>query len=561
MAEENKAPSSVPESPPSLEPKITVNEDSPGNQEEPSVSKPLRFWLIFAGLCLAGFISATDSTIIFTALPTIARDINGQAEYIWLGNAYVLASTAVQPLYGQLSNIFGRRYPMITSIALFALGSGIAGGANTAAMFIAGRLVQGLGAGGMIMLIDLIVCDLVPLRERSTYLGSVLGACALGTLVGPVIGGAIVSKTTWKWAFWINLPICTLTLAVMIPFLRVSWNRSPTWKLSLARIDYVGNAIFIASVTSILLGLVQGGIVQPWNSWRIILPIVLGFLGLGLFFAQQASCKEPTMPLRLFAHRTSATVYFLDFIISILLQWCVYVLPIYFQSELAASPLISGINILPLNAFMIPGAAVAGALLTKFGKFKPFHWIGFAILAIGCGLFSTLTATSSQAAWVCFQILAAIGIGFPLTTQLPAIQAVLSESDTAVSTSTYSFIRSFGFVWGATIPSIVFNSRINVLLDRIDDPTVRDALADGGAYGYVNNVKALSGQTLEQTLDVYASAIRIVWLVGLAFSLVGFMFVFVEKHVEMRVTLDTEFGLEQQKQEKPVAVEAAQNIK
>ena len=427
MAEENENPNPVPESSPSLEPKIAANEDSLRNEEEAPASKPLRFWLIFAGLCLAGFISATDSTIIFTALPTIARDINGQAEYVWLGNAYVLASTAVQPLYGQLSNIFGRRYPMITSVALFALGSGIAGGANTAAMFIAGRLIQGLGAGGMIMLIDLIVCDLVPLRERSTYLSSVLGACAVGTLVGPVIGGAIVSKTTWKWAFWINLPICTLTLAVMIPFLRVSWNRSPTWKLSLARIDYLGNAIFITSVTSILFGLIQGGIVYPWTSWRTILPIVLGFLGWVLFFIQQAFCKEPTMPLRLFAHRTSATVYFLDFIISVLLQWCVYVLPIYFQSELAASPLISGINILPLNAFMIPGAAVAGALLTKLGKFKPFHWMGFAILAIACGLFSTLTATSSQAAWVCFQILAAIGIGFPLTTQLPAIQAVLSR--------------------------------------------------------------------------------------------------------------------------------------
>ena len=561
MAQENEALYSVPESLPSLEPKIAVNEDSPCNDEKPNGSKNLRFWLVFAGLCLAGFVSATDSTIIFTALPTIARDINGQADYIWLGNAYVLASTAIQPLYGQLSNIFGRRYPMITSVALFALGSGIAGGANTSAMFIAGRLVQGLGAGGMIMLIDLIVCDLVPLRERSTYLGSVLGACALGTLIGPVIGGAIVSKTTWKWAFWINLPICALTLAVMIPFLRVSWNRSPTWKLSLARIDYVGNAIFIASVTSILLGLIQGGIVYPWSSWRTILPIVLGFLGWILFFAQQASCKEPTMPLRLFAHRTSATVYFLDFIISILLQWCVYVLPVYFQSELAASPLISGINILPLNAFMIPGAAVAGALLTKLGKFKPFHWAGFAVLAAACGLFSTLTATSSQAAWVCFQILAAIGIGFPLTTQLPAIQAVLPESDTAVSTSTYSFIRSFGFVWGATIPSIVFNSRINAVLDRIDESTVRNALADGGAYGYVNNVKALSGQTLEQTLDVYASAIRVVWLVGMAFSLVGFLFVFVEKHVEMRVTLDTEFGLEQQKQEKRVAVESEQIVK
>ncbi|KAI9648930.1 hypothetical protein NHQ30_001496 [Ciborinia camelliae] len=452
-----------------LTPKTEVPQ-TPTKLEETSTPKGVRFWLIFLGICLAGFVSSTDATIIFIALPTITRELNGQENSIWLGNAYVFATTAIQPLYGQISNIFGRRYPMIFSVALFALGSGIAGGAHTSAMFIAGRLVQGMGAGGMIMLIDLIVCDLVPLRERSTYLGIVLGACAVGTLIGPVIGGAIVSRTSWKWVFWINLPVCALTLAVIIPFLRVSWKKSPTWKHSLARIDYLGNAIFIASITSILLGLIQGG--------------------------------------------------------------------------LAASPLQSGINILPINGFMIPSAAIAGALLTKTGKYKPLHWIGFALLAIATGLFSTMTSTSSKAAWACFQILAAIGIGFPLTTQLPAIQAVLPESDTAISTSTYSFIRSFGFVWGASIPSIVFNSRINAVLDNITDADVRTSLANGGAYAYANNVKELSGQTLQQTLSVYASALRTVWYAGLAFSLLGFLAVFVEKHVDMRVTLDTEFGLE-----------------
>jgi len=524
--------------------------DIPLESQAPHTSKDVRFWLIFLGLCLVGFVSSTDSTIIFTALPTITRDLNGQEYYIWLGNAYVLASTAVQPLYGQISNIFGRRHPMIFSVGLFALGSGIAGGSNKAAMFIAGRLVQGVGAGGMIMLIDLIVCDIVPLRERSTYLGAVLAACAVGTLIGPVMGGAIVTKTTWKWLFWMNIPVCALILCVIVPFLRVSWDKSPTWRNSLGRVDYLGNAIFIASISSILIGLIQGGVVHPWSSWRTILPIVLGFLGWLAFFIQQGFCDEPTMPLHLFAHRTSATVYFLDFIISILLQWCVYVLPLFFQSQLGASPLTSGIYILPINAFMIPSAAVAGALLTKTGKYKPLHWTGFALLAISCGLFSTLTNTSGKPAWILFQIIAAIGIGFPLTTQLPAIQAVLQESDTALSTSTYAFIRSFGFVWGATIPSIAFNSAINAALDRVTDSDVRNFLANGGAYSYANNVKELRGQALTQTLGVYTSALRMVWFVGLAFALVGFLFVFAEEHVDMRVTLSTEFGLEESQKKK-----------
>ncbi|KAM3155993.1 MFS efflux transporter aclA [Botrytis cinerea] len=504
---------------------------SPTKLEETISPKGVCFWLIFLGICLAGFVSSTDATIIFVSIPTITKNLDGQENYIWFGNAYVFATTAVQPFFGQISNIFGRRHPMIFSVALFALGSGITGGANSSAMFIAVRLVQGVGAGGMIMPIDLIVCDLVPLPERTTYLGIVLGACAVGTLIRPVIGGAIVSRTSWKWGFWIKLPVCAVTLAIIVPFLRVSWKKSPAWRHSLARIDYLGNAIFIASITSILLGLIQGGVNYPWASWRTILPIALGWI----VFVQQDYCIEPTMPLRPFAHRTSATVYFLDFMISILLEWCIFVLPLYFQSQLGTSPLKSGIDILPINGFMIHSAGIAGALLTKTGKYKPLHSVGFSLLAIATGLFSTMTSTSTKAAWVSFQIIAAIGIGFPLTTQLPAIQAVLPESDTAISTSIYSFIRSLGFIWGARIPSIIFNSRINAALESIPDADVRAAFADEGAYAYANNVKELSGQPLHQTLNLYANALRTVWYAGLAFSLLGLLVVFfLEKHVDMR---------------------------
>ncbi|KAI0012186.1 major facilitator superfamily domain-containing protein [Xylariaceae sp. FL0662B] len=480
-------------------------------EEEPG-RKGARFWLVFLGLCFAGFVASTDSTIIFAALPTISNELAGQAQYIWLANA------------------------------------GIAGGANTSSMFISGRLVQGLGAGGMVMLIDLIVCDLLPLRERSTYLGIVLGACAVGSLVGPVIGGAIVARLTWRWAFWINLPVCVLALAVKIPFLCVSWKRSQSWVEAVLRIDFVGNVIFVGAITSILIGLVQGGVVYPWGSWKTIVPLVIGFVAWGGFFVQQTFCSEPTMPLRLFSHRTSATVYLQNFVVSVLLEWAIYILPLYFQSQLAGSALTSGLDILPLNAFMIPSGAVAGAILTKIGRYKPLHWGGFGVLAISCGLFSTMSSSTSTVAWAWFEILAGIGIGFPLTTQLPAIQAVLPESDTAISTSTYSFIRSFGFVWGATIPSIVFNSRVDALLSSINDLDVRALLANGGAYSYALSVKDLTGQTLEETLNVYGEALRIVWLVGLAFALVGFLLVFAEKHVDMRVTLETEFGLDTEKE-------------
>ncbi|KAK9418955.1 hypothetical protein SUNI508_07476 [Seiridium unicorne] len=295
MAEEGEAPVATP------------GLASSGAQElsksPPANAKGVQFWLVFlgfclAGFCLAGFIASTDATIIFTALPTISDELGGLEEYIWLGNA-------------------------------------IAGGVHTAALFVSGRLVQGLGAGEM--------------------LGSVLGACAVDSLIGPVIGSTIVTRTTWRWAFWINMPVCALTLRVMVSFLRVSWKRSPSWMRALSRIDFIGNTIFVASITSILIGLVQSGVVHPWGSCQTILSIVIGFIGWAIFFVQQGFSSELTIPLRLFVHSTAATVYLQEFVVKY--------------------------RFLPIDAFMIPSGAIAGAVLTKIGRYKPRTG-----LALACAL-------------------------------------------------------------------------------------------------------------------------------------------------------------------------------
>jgi MFS family permease len=190
---------------------------------EPKSKHSWRFWLVFAALCLISFISAIDSTIITVALPTMTRAIGGEKDYVSMANVFVFAATTIQPLFGQVSNIFGRRWPMIVSIALFALGSGITAGANSVAMFVAGRTVQGLGSGGLFVLLNLIVCDLVPLRERGKYLGFMLSTAAVGTVIGPIVGGALTSN--WRWIFYLNLPISGLALVAMFAFLKVKPRR------------------------------------------------------------------------------------------------------------------------------------------------------------------------------------------------------------------------------------------------------------------------------------------------------------------------------------------------
>jgi hypothetical protein len=467
---------------------------------------------------------------------------------VWIANSFVLASTVVQPLYAQLSNIFGRRNPMLIALILFSLGSGIAGGASNVAMLIGGRTVQGLGSAGLFVLADLIVCDLVPVRERAKYMGIVISTGTIGTTLGPIIGGAL-AQADWRWCFYINLPLAIPSLAAMAVFLRLKHDREPTWTGTLKRVDYLGALIFIPSMTALLLGLIMGGQMHPWSSWRIIVPIVLGAVGWIVFHVQQASpiCKEPSVPPRLFHNRTSAVGFALCFTSSLLLNWVTYFLTFYFQAVKAVSPLLSGVHVLPFTLFMIPSAMIAGGILSKTGQYKPVHWAGFALVSIGCGPLSILDSGSNTATWVCLQIVIAIGLGFVLTSILPAICAPLDEEDVAAANGTFSFLRSFGFTWGITLPSIIFNNQFNRYAPRIQDAALRSRLMGGAAYGYANSglVASLTGTLREQVISVYADAMKKVWQASIAFATFSFLLVFIEKHVAMRTELETKFGLEQ----------------
>ncbi|KAJ8114180.1 hypothetical protein ONZ43_g4963 [Nemania bipapillata] len=513
----------------------------------PAFQPDWRFWLIYVSLALITFAASVDNTIVFTALPAIARDINAGSQYVWIANSYVIASTAIQPLFGQLSNILGRRNPSLVVVSLFAIGSGIAGGANGVPMLIAGRTIQGIGCGGIFVLLDVVVCDLVPLRERGKYLGPILAAGGLGSTLGPLIGGALTA-VTWRWVFYITLPFSGLSLITMAFFMNMRHVRSKSWKQNLVRIDVPGNALLIASITAVLLGLLMGGVTFPWSSWRVILPIVLGFVGWAAFHAYQLSpwCQEPTIPPKLFYNRTSAVGFTLSFLSGVLLEWVVYFLPLYFQALKGASPLVSAVDTLPFNIFLIPTAAIGGIVMTKTGTYRPLHAAAYIFLSIGLGLSSMLDAGSSTAEWAIFQIIIALGLGCTFVTLLPAIQAALSESDVATATAMYSFLRSFGFIWGITIPSLILNALITNGLGTIDDAAVRAQLADGGAYEFAahGSVQALSPVVRQQVVRLYTKAFRTTWLAALSFALLGFLLVFLEKHVELRTELDTEFGME-----------------
>jgi MFS family permease len=343
------------------------------------------------------------------------------------------------PLYGQLSEVFGRRWPAIFAVALFTAGSGIAGAANDSTTMIAGRAVQGIGGGGISLMTQLIISDLVSVRERGPYIGIVFAVFGLGTLVGPVLGG-IIAEANWRWVFWLNLPIGGLTLILQLIFLQVEFKRTMSLEEKLRRIDWIGNALLITALISIMIALSWADTRYPWSDWHILVPLLVGFAGMIIFHVWESTeyVVQPTMSSHVFTNMTCAICLILTFMSSIILYWVMLFLPIYFQGVLLVSPRRSGVLLLPSVAFAVPAAIVSGILLTKFGRYKPLHLFSFAIMTLTQGLFTLLNRDSSLGEIIGFQVLGAIGAGFCLTTILPAAQANMPQSDSGVVTSTVS---------------------------------------------------------------------------------------------------------------------------
>ncbi|KAF1852228.1 MFS general substrate transporter [Cucurbitaria berberidis CBS 394.84] len=514
-------------------------------------NRGLRFWGTFVCLCILAFISALDVAVITIALPTITNEIGGAHQYIWIANSFVVASSVLQPLIGQLADAFGRRTPLISSVVAFALGSGLAGSAYNAAMLIAGRTIQGVGAGGIYILLDIVCCDLVPLRERGKYLGLMFSWSGVAAALGPPVGGAL-AEANWRWIFYMNLPICGVALGGLLLFMQVRSGATNANELGimakLGRLDIIGNVIFTPSMISLLIGLIGGGTQHPWSSWRIILPLLLGIIGWISFHILQFFVEYPSVPPCLFSNRTSATAFLLTFTSSVLLQVLSYFLPIYFQAVKHTTVLRSGILFLPFALGALVFAVVAGTLLSKFGKYRPLHALAFALASVAFGLFTLLGPNTPEFAYVLFELIASAGMGMIMSVLLPAIMAPLPEKYVASSSATYSFVRTFGYIWGITIPGLIFNAVFNHHLPTISDPTVQSQLRGGAAYAFASQMHALqntlSPAVWGEVIAIYVKSLKAIWWVCLGISLLSFFTVALEREVKLREELDTEYGLD-----------------
>jgi len=400
-------------------------------------------------------------------------------------------------------------------------------------------------------------------------MGLIFGTFGLGATLGPVIGGVIVQHVSWRWVFYINLPVGGLTLLLQILFLQVTYTKRLTFKASLQKIDWIGNGLLVASVVSVLIALSWADIRYTWSSWHIIVPLVLGFAGTAAFHAFETTkyAKIPTIPPRAFGNRTTATALALTFIQNMLTYWRIYFLPVYFQSVRLVTAQKSGLLLLPTVGTGVPVAIVAGLVLTKFGRYKPLHLFGFAVMTVAAGLYILFDSSSSLATVIIFQIIAGVGTGCTITTMLPAVQAPLPQSDVAIATSTWGFIRSYASVWGVSVPAAIFNSVFARNVGMITDPAARAYLSTGGGYSHISPefIKSLPEDTRRQAVEVYTKSLKVVWEVALALSVLGFLLVFLEKEVKLRTTVKSDYQLKQKTKtsdlEKPVNPKADEAVK
>ncbi|KAH9902441.1 iron permease [Cubamyces lactineus] len=508
----------------------------------PTSKRGVAFWMVFVSSVMVDMLSALDLTAVSTALPTIVDHLHG-TDFIWAGSAYSVASTAVVPLIGNLVDAFGRKPILITFVLVFALGSALSGAAQNMSMLIAGRTIQGLGGGGCIATTEIIYADMVPLPERGKFQGIIASAWAIACAVGPPIGGALASSGAWRWLFFLNLPLCGLSVIVTIIFLNVHTPKA-SFREKVLQMDWTGIIVMIGSTISMLLALTWGGLQFPWTSGHVLAPLIIGAVGIMIFFVLEMFwLKGPTVPRFFFTNRTTFSGYLGTIFHGVGFMAVVYYLPVYFQASKGASAIGSGVDLLPL-AFTIPAFAIATGLSAEvLRRYRPQNYVGWAFILVGFGILTLLDENSSRAAYIGMQIPLGIGLGIIwISTQFP-ILAPLPFSNSAHALAFFTFLRSFAQSWGTIVGGTILQNELARNL-----PEEFRTLFPGNvqiAYAAIPAISRLPDLLRDEVRAVFARATRLVWQVMIGVAGAGLLSVLLMREEKLREDMDEQWGLKE----------------
>jgi EmrB/QacA subfamily drug resistance transporter len=502
--------------------------------------------IILSGLMTGMLLAALDQTIVSTALKTIVIDLHGLKEYTWVVTAYLLTSTASTPLYGKISDLYGRRIVFQFAIVTFLIGSFLAGASQNMMQLIATRALQGLGGGGLMALTFVIIGDIVPPRERGRYQGYFGAVWGVSSIAGPLLGGffsdhhKILGITGWRWIFYINLPFGILALIITSAVLHI-----PKVKREHS-IDYLGAFLMVTGVTAILLSVAVYGPQYGWTDSRNLAYFGVGILFSIAFIFWEGKAIEPILPMRLFKNHTFSVTSGLGAVIGAGMFGAIVMLPLYLQIVKGNTATTSGIKLIPLMLGVVFMSIISGKRISTTGKYKKFPVVGTAIMTVGLLLMATLSRTTPYWQLSIYAVIVGAGLGLSMQTIVIALQNSVDFRDMGSATSANTFFRSLGGVFGIAIFGAVLNNRVSHYmasgfseLAAKNPQTMKGvSLSQKGVTNIIASPQNFPAIVHTTALDGYVNAFHVVFFTATPMTVLGFVLALMLREVPLRTSHD-----------------------